>query len=105
MATKVTFSRRLRCSAATRGITKGRTFHQPGSCSAAARREESIGPPLFILFTRMRAALVNVEPAPLLATERRHYHTRGRARAPGRLRSEEHTSELQSLMRIAYAVF
>src|SRR3546814_7775992 len=25
--------------------------------------------------------------------------------APGRLRSEEHTSELQSLMRISYAVF
>src|SRR3546814_8581048 len=28
----------------------------------------------------------------------------GRRRAPGRLRSEEHTSELQSLMRTSYAV-
>src|SRR3546814_5096302 len=29
----------------------------------------------------------------------------GRPAAPGRRRSEEHTSELQSLMRILYAVF
>src|SRR3546814_6475064 len=29
----------------------------------------------------------------------------GRIRDPGDLRSEEHTSELQSLMRISYAVF
>src|SRR3546814_7464634 len=29
----------------------------------------------------------------------------GHRRRPGRLRSEEHTSELQSLMRISYAVF
>src|SRR3546814_8435276 len=29
----------------------------------------------------------------------------GQARRAGRLRSEEHTSELQSLMRISYAVF
>src|SRR3546814_1730975 len=29
----------------------------------------------------------------------------GAAAAPSRLRSEEHTSELQSLMRISYAVF
>src|SRR3546814_1912857 len=29
----------------------------------------------------------------------------GRARAPGDRRSEEHTSELQSLMRTSYAVF
>src|SRR3546814_9470755 len=28
-----------------------------------------------------------------------------RLRGPGQLRSEEHTSELQSLMRISYAVF
>src|SRR3546814_8145423 len=28
-----------------------------------------------------------------------------RGQAPGRQRSEEHTSELQSLMRISYAVF
>src|SRR3546814_4005157 len=29
----------------------------------------------------------------------------GRAGAPGEVRSEEHTSELQSLLRISYAVF
>src|SRR3546814_5807462 len=33
----------------------------------------------------------------------RQLHPRGSARGPGR--SEEHTSELQSLMRISYAVF
>src|SRR3546814_10494632 len=31
--------------------------------------------------------------------------TPGRSRAEGPVRSEEHTSELQSLMRISYAVF
>src|SRR3546814_5747694 len=36
--------------------------------------------------------------------ERDHY-VRGRAVDLQRLRSEEHTSELQSLMRISYAVF
>src|SRR3546814_17699958 len=38
----------------------------------------------------------------------RHYRGRygtGRVRYRGGLRSEEHTSELQSLMRISYAVF
>src|SRR3546814_4977150 len=38
----------------------------------------------------------------------RHRHVAGRRRRGGaavRLRSEEHTSELQSLMRISYAVF
>src|SRR3546814_797650 len=40
----------------------------------------------------------------VLGTIRRAGHGRGRAGAPA-LRSEEHTSELQSLMRISYAVF
>src|SRR3546814_8983038 len=38
----------------------------------------------------------------------RHAHAAGRGAAPrsiGLVRSEEHTSELQSLMRISYAVF
>src|SRR3546814_9674951 len=35
----------------------------------------------------------------------RRPHQRGRRGARRRLRSEEHTSELQSLMRISYAVF
>src|SRR3546814_2282630 len=44
--------------------------------------------------------------------QERHRHRRGRRRGaplrrqrPGGSRSEEHTSELQSLMRISYAVF
>src|SRR3546814_3196368 len=39
--------------------------------------------------------------------DRRHYRLRPRAgqRDRAQLRSEEHTSELQSLMRISYAVF
>src|SRR3546814_10003720 len=41
------------------------------------------------------------------AAQRRHLHLVNEqgAKAVGRLRSEEHTSELQSLMRISYAVF
>src|SRR3546814_6833676 len=35
----------------------------------------------------------------------RHRLERGEQRREGALRSEEHTSELQSLMRISYAVF
>src|SRR3546814_3745952 len=48
-----------------------------------------------------------------VAIEKRHVEPVGHSRVPGRgpkervalLRSEEHTSELQSLMRISYAVF
>src|SRR3546814_2421115 len=47
---------------------------------------------------------------PRAARPARRRHSGGLARAeprsrPGRARSEEHTSELQSLMRISYAVF
>src|SRR3546814_7719452 len=38
-------------------------------------------------------------------TSRRSYVNSARDSEAGRLRSEEHTSELQSLMRISYAVF
>src|SRR3546814_4334511 len=43
-----------------------------------------------------------VEPARFVAIDR---HPRGLPHASGKGRSEEHTSELQSLMRISYAVF
>src|SRR3546814_5442415 len=44
--------------------------------------------------------------APIFArTETAMFHEHVWARANGLLRSEEHTSELQSLMRISYAVF
>src|SRR3546814_1585918 len=39
------------------------------------------------------------------AARRRRYRAHGRAGLKWRARSEEHTSELQSLMRISYAVF
>src|SRR3546814_5267204 len=48
---------------------------------------------------RSAAGLI-VRPALL-----RNVHLRGRSSLKGRYRSEEHTSELQSLMRISYAVF
>src|SRR3546814_6442634 len=45
----------------------------------------------------------HLEPEQVL---RRHFHRRGGiGRLVRRARSEEHTSELQSLMRISYAVF
>src|SRR3546814_5968536 len=50
------------------------------------------------LARRLRARLIDPDPAPRLAVG-------GRAAARGARRSEEHTSELQSLMRISYAVF
>src|SRR3546814_10180613 len=61
------------------------------------------------------ARLVRVQVRAVDVRHLRHFRRRGRtARAPGRRggqvaagadRSEEHTSELQSLMRISYAVF
>src|SRR3546814_10889424 len=59
-----------------------RTVHQmPGPCHV-------VSPPLFL----RRAAFWSEKPLPLSSR-------------PGMRRSEEHTSELQSLMRISYAVF
>src|SRR3546814_7165718 len=46
------------------------------------------------ILTSVRA--VGLVEAPAVAPDHKH---------PGRYRSEEHTSELQSLMRISYAVF
>src|SRR3546814_8830326 len=53
--------------------------------------------------TRHRAPLARAEAA--LAARHRAARRRWRARLCPRTRSEEHTSELQSLMRISYAVF
>src|SRR3546814_7696208 len=66
-----------------------------------------------------RTGFVDVEPASMAAGRSQALADRGRARVAGRGaddgrapggefvgdRSEEHTSELQSLMRISYAVF
>src|SRR3546814_3163806 len=62
------------------------------------------------------SALLDVAPPPLLSLEQaglsaqaRAFYAENRRVANGKakrvLRSEEHTSELQSLMRISYAVF
>src|SRR3546814_10715979 len=58
---------------------------------------------------RPRRLLAHDLGRPRLAHRRRHLGDHGgeprRASRPRRRRSEEHTSELQSLMRISYAVF
>src|SRR3546814_1038504 len=53
------------------------------------------------------AALVSIDRAIALAPEdaELHFHRAGYLVGGRQLRSEEHTSELQSLMRISYAVF
>src|SRR3546814_7962108 len=54
---------------------------------------------------RMHVRLVQrLEPAVQLFAQRQYHHRRAR-RHHRHGRSEEHTSELQSLMRISYAVF
>src|SRR3546814_6481598 len=56
---------------------------------------------LYLPWLRSRKAVrVTITVAPVSATMASH-----RSVTPSRVRSEEHTSELQSLMRISYAVF
>src|SRR3546814_2128312 len=64
-----------------------------GPLAQALRRVAEIGEQGFdrIACGRLRATRRSFEPAP--------------SHGPFRTRSEEHTSELQSLMRISYAVF
>src|SRR3546814_2629450 len=67
-----------------------------GRCGAQARRRPAATP-------EARAADIRrAEPAPDLIRGR---HARRARCLRASLRSEEHTSELQSLMRISYAVF
>src|SRR3546814_4525779 len=52
--------------------------------------------------------VLNIGPAPCFSAGLGYYHplkTRPAFFDPPQVRSEEHTSELQSLMRISYAVF
>src|SRR3546814_10734816 len=62
--------------------------------------------PYTTLFRSLRA-LQGARHQPRLRSRRRRQISRGLAlaRRAGERRSEEHTSELQSLMRISYAVF
>src|SRR3546814_1312387 len=58
---------------------------------------------LFLTFTRRSKAIFHISFGPSRGAA---FKTRTRcARSYGPARSEEHTSELQSLMRISYAVF
>src|SRR3546814_6671188 len=54
---------------------------------------------------RRRRASAHVQLSRRFRAGLRHHHPIRRHAAPGGGRSEEHTSELQSLMRISYAVF
>src|SRR3546814_3311086 len=56
-------------------------------------------------FARVRLALHPLVPPPRPARHGRNAQPRARTCRSGAGRSEEHTSELQSLMRISYAVF
>src|SRR3546814_10313378 len=74
---------KLRAAGVVSGVTIGFTVARPGARMFRAR------------------VLIRHDGGPIA-----HRRLRGTRRAdPGRSRSEEHTSELQSLMRISYAVF
>src|SRR3546814_4511679 len=85
----------LRRVAATTGVTSFRSRSSGESCSSSSA--------------------VQIQSSAITARELRPYDNRARpkatatqewrARPAGRVRSEEHTSELQSLMSISYAVF
>src|SRR3546814_4270948 len=62
------------------------------------------GHPLARQLHRHIAAIGGVRPFELRRSSAQRRYARG-VRNAGRIRSEEHTSELQSLMRISYAVF
>src|SRR3546814_6894757 len=69
----------------------------PGRCSAAAVRGSEVSPGGLLQNELVQRQIRNRAPKPqVLLLQILH---------PASLRSEEHTSELQSLMRISYAVF
>src|SRR3546814_2123928 len=84
---------------------------QPAEARASLRHRGAADPALPLaaaLRVRLRQAGAGRLPPPAQAAPR--HDLRGRRRPHGELppgadRSEEHTSELQSLMRISYAVF
>src|SRR3546814_5279937 len=61
--------------------------------------------PLFIILTAISIFLVAFYLAPTYSTIQSAVDPSARSFAAAVTRSEEHTSELQSLMRISYAVF
>src|SRR3546814_5276865 len=109
--------RRLRRTPAQPRGRRARAWHRlPAGAQAAraqrrrARRVAAGGSdPAFAQFLGHRPARIQLDPAPRPVDLARDVHLR-RAdlavhQAVRRARSEEHTSELQSLMRILYAVF
>src|SRR3546814_2191194 len=58
-----------------------------------------------LLRCRRHGPILSCEPRPPEPTAPRPFPARARLARRSRRRSEEHTSELQSLMRISYAVF
>src|SRR3546814_4690187 len=78
-------------------------------CAASAARSPSAGTSVFQAACRRLSARVIIVPAPcsVLMNFGRIGSSRGSHRlvCSAHTRSEEHTSELQSLMRISYAVF
>src|SRR3546814_8063075 len=81
-----------------------RRSHRSGQASLAGRLDAAIG----LVHLRGRARWRDrgmVAPRALGKSERVRPQPRLRLQYRPRIRSEEHTSELQSLMRISYAVF
>src|SRR3546814_4369040 len=87
-----------------RGMQRGAAGHDLFVEDHAVRMEAAAGAPVAAHLARAepehRAGNFFQDVREILGTHHRIVH-----RQPGGLRSEEHTSELQSLMRISYAVF
>src|SRR3546814_5271504 len=62
-------------------------------------------PPLYRMSIHQRRGKISTQQSRACARHRTVYGTQQAARSHPGHRSEEHTSELQSLMRISYAVF
>src|SRR3546814_1347446 len=80
---------------------RGSMLIEIGSCPATGRRENGLNQ-----CTKWGGQIVAVQTiVPRRTADPAPSHRLNRPRQPRPDRSEEHTSELQSLMRISYAVF
>src|SRR3546814_2820201 len=87
--------------------TEGPAMSLRTSCSLLPQKEQYRTRPLWAVGVLPRVSLVISHPHPVVDARRLLYSTGSFFCKIGFLsrRSEEHTSELQSLMRISYAVF
>src|SRR3546814_5845603 len=91
-----------------RSLKRGKTdrvlmpFLQPGLSLTGYTNGTATGSGSTLAFTGIGKALVEGQFFSLVIGGRRYLYS---ANGAGTTRSEEHTSELQSLMRISYAVF